>query len=123
LFVNHSGTGTASIGAGLTGTGNAISANSANAANTFATIEASTNSNTPNNSAIIGVSSGASRGVTGLVQSTGTGEAGVFGNNLRTTLGSYGVMGTGFDGVFGLMVSLVIQFKGLVRVYMDIMKI
>lgn len=101
LLVNNAGTNTAAIGAQLTGTGNAINAVSSNAANAFAVIQATTNSNTVLNSAVLGQSSGASRGVTGEVLQTGTGGAGVFGNNLRTN-GGNGVEGNGFNGVVGI---------------------
>jgi len=101
LLVTQTGTGTAAIGANLTGTGNSISANSSNAGNAFATIEASTNSSTLNNSAIIGISTAASRGVVGQVNSSGTGDVGVRGVNLRTN-GGIGAEGTGFNGLSGV---------------------
>src|SRR5690606_8890703 len=52
------------------------------------------------NSAIIGSSSGAANGVSGQVEATATGSAGIYGNNLRTT-GGYGTYGIGFNGVVG----------------------
>lgn len=89
------------IRAGVTGgNGVAILAESTVAANQFAAIEASTNTNQANNSAILGVSTGAGSGVSGEVTATATGFAGVFGNNLRTTGGS-GVDGNGFQGTSG----------------------
>ena len=73
----------------------------------YASIQASTASNygvvggTPlPTSAIIGNSSGKAFGVSGQVLSTATGEAGVFGNNLRTA-GGHGVLGMGFNGTVG----------------------
>jgi len=101
MFVTQTGTGTAAIGANLSGTGNAISANSSNAGNGFSTIEASTNSSTLNNSAIIGISTAASRGVVGQIANTGTGDVGVRGVNLRTN-GGIGAEGVGFNGLSGV---------------------
>jgi len=101
LLVNQSGTGTAAIGASLTGTGNAINAASTNAANTTSTIQATTNSSTLINSAILGQSTGAARGVAGEVTSTATADAAVRGNNTRTG-GGIGVEGVGFNGVSGI---------------------
>jgi hypothetical protein len=73
----------------------------------YASIQASTASNygvvggTPlPTSAIIGNSTGKAFGVSGQVLSTATGEAGVFGNNLRTT-GGHGVLGMGYNGTVG----------------------
>ncbi len=100
LLAQQTGTGTSAIGASLSGTGNAINAVSSNAANTTSTIQATTNSSTANNSAVYGQSTGAARGVTGEIASTATADAGVFGNNLRTT-GGMGVEGVGFNGVSG----------------------
>lgn len=104
LVVSHSGTTTAAIGANYTGaSGNAINAASNNAANGFATIQATTNSTTasPNQtSAVFGQSSGSARGVTGEVLSTATGDVGVRGRNLRTN-GGIGTEGVGFNGVSG----------------------
>lgn len=98
--INGSGTNTAALGVLFTGTGNSINAVNNNAANTFSVIQAQTNSTTANNSAILGISTATSRGVSGQVNSTGTGDAGVYGNNLRTT-GGYGVYGIGFNGTVG----------------------
>lgn len=87
--------------------GVAISASSAYTNAQYATIQATSVSNygtvggTPApTSAIIGNSSAKAYGVSGQVLSTGTGEAGVFGNNLRTT-GGHGVRGMGFNGTVG----------------------
>jgi len=73
----------------------------------YASIQASTASNygvvggTPiPTSAIIGNSTGKAFGVSGQILSTATGEAGVFGNNLRTA-GGHGVLGKGFNGTVG----------------------
>jgi hypothetical protein len=100
LLITHNGTGTAGIGVSFGGTGNAIQANSSNAANTFAVVQGTTNSATANNSALFGQSSGAARGVVGEVTSAATGDAAVRGNNLRTS-GGIGVEGVGFNGVSG----------------------
>jgi hypothetical protein len=51
-------------------------------------------------SAILGSSSAAGFGTSGQVLSTGTGQAGVYGNNLRTT-GGHGVWGFGYNGTVG----------------------
>jgi hypothetical protein len=83
-----------------TNTGVAIIANSTNAANTFSVIQASTNSSSTLASGIVGNSTGAANGISGQVESTGTGSAGVYGNNLRTN-GGYGTYGIGFNGVVG----------------------
>jgi hypothetical protein len=53
LNVNQTGTSTAAVGALIGGTGNAINASSTNANNSFATIQATTNSATLNNSAVL----------------------------------------------------------------------
>jgi hypothetical protein len=99
--VNQTGTGTASIGALLSGTGNAINAASTNANNTFATIQGVTNSITLNNSAIFGQTTGQARGVTGEATAASTTDVAVRGNNLRTA-GGIGVEGEGYNGVSGL---------------------
>ena len=101
LIVNQTGTATAAIGAILTGTGNAINAVSNNASNTTSTIQATTTSSTANNSAILGQSSGAARGVAGEVTSTGTADVASRGNNARTN-GGIGVEGVGYNGVSGI---------------------
>lgn len=73
----------------------------------YAAIQATTASNygtvgsTPiPTSAVIGNSSGKAFGVSGQVLSTGTGQSGIFGNNLRTN-GGHGVYGIGFNGTVG----------------------
>lgn len=98
--INGSGTNTAALGIQFTGTGNSINAANTNAANTFSTVQAVTNSSTANNSAIFGQSTGAARAVAGEVTATSTADAAVRGNNLRTT-GGMGVEGVGFNGVSG----------------------
>jgi hypothetical protein len=77
-----------------------IAATNTAAANGFATIQASTNTSSTTNSAILGSSSGAGNGVSGQVEQTATAFAGVFGNNLRLNGGS-GVDGIGFQGTSG----------------------
>jgi hypothetical protein len=101
LVVSQTGTGTASIGALLSGTGNAINAASTNANNSFAAIQSVTNSSTLNNSAIFGQTTGQARGVTGEATAASTTDVAVRGNNLRTT-GGIGVEGEGYNGVSGL---------------------
>jgi len=73
----------------------------------YAAIQASTASNfgtvggTPvPTTAIIGNSTGKAYGVSGQVEATATGQAGIFGNNLRTT-GGHGVYGIGYNGTVG----------------------
>lgn len=82
------------------GIGVAFRAESTNAANNFSAIQANTNSTAANNAAILGNNSGAGYGVTGQIPATATGEAGIYGSNLRTT-GGYGVLGIGYNGVVG----------------------
>ncbi len=100
VIINASGTGTAGLTVSLSGTGNAIQAGSSNAANTFATIQATTNSTTATNSAVFGSSTAAAAGVTGQISAGGTSYAGVYGNNLRST-GGVGVGGIGVTGIGG----------------------
>lgn len=83
-----------------TNTGVSIISNNTNAANTFSTIQASTNSTSNIASAVIGNSTGAAWGVSGQVQSTATAQAAVYGSNLRTN-GGHGMMGVGYNGVVG----------------------
>ena len=83
-----------------TNTGVAIISTSTNAANTFSAIQATTNSNSAIASGIIGSSSGAAYGVSGQAEAASTAQAGIYGNNLRTT-GGHGVYGIGFNGVVG----------------------
>jgi len=100
LLVNHSGTNTAAVGISFTGTGNAIQASASNAANAFAAIQATTNSGTATNSAILGQSTGAARAVAGQVEASATADVSVRGLNLRTS-GGIGVEGVGYNGVSG----------------------
>lgn len=81
-------------------TGVGLIATSVNASNGFSAIQASTNASSTLTSAIIGSSSGGANGVSGQVESGGTGAAGLYGNNLRTT-GGYGVYGIGVNGIVG----------------------
>ncbi|MNK01914.1 hypothetical protein D3C87_197280 [compost metagenome] len=98
--INGSGSNTAALGILFTGTGNSINASNTNAANTFAVVQAVTNSSTITNSAVLGQSSGAARALTGEVTAAATADAAVRGNNLRTA-GGMGVEGVGFNGVSG----------------------
>jgi len=98
--INGSGANTAALGVAFSGTGNAINAANTNAASTYATIQGTSNSATATNSAILGQSTGAARGVTGEVTAASTADAAVRGNNLRTA-GGMGVEGVGFNGVSG----------------------
>src|SRR5690554_3433594 len=90
-----------SIDASNSGTGVGIRAINTNTANTFAAIQAETNSSNNINSAILGSNSGAGYAVSGQIPATATGTSAVFGNNLRTTGGS-GVRGEGYNGVVGV---------------------
>lgn len=100
LEVNSTVNSSSSIRANNTATGVAIRAENSNASNTFATVQAITNSTDANNSAIIGNNDGAGFGVSGQIPVTATGTAAVYGSNLRTTGGS-GVSGIGLNGVVG----------------------
>lgn len=101
LLVNQSGSNTSGIGVSMTGTGNAINVSINNTNNSFAAIQATSNSGLVNNAAIFGQSSGSSRGISGEVTSSASGDAGVRGTNLRTSGGS-GLEGTGFNGTAGI---------------------
>lgn len=100
LDVSSSVTNSTGVLSTHNGVGVAFRAESTNSANSFSAIQANTNSATANNAAILGNNSGAGYGVTGQIPSTATGEAGVYGSNLRTT-GGYGVLGIGYNGVVG----------------------
>jgi hypothetical protein len=100
LEVNTAVNNSTAILTNVSGTGVGFRAESTSAANTFAAIQANTNSSTATNSAILGNNTGAGYGLAGQVMSTATGFAGVYGNNLRTT-GGVGVNGIGFNGVSG----------------------
>lgn len=80
--------------------GVAIKAESNNAANTFSTIQAETNSTSTNAAAVIGSTTGAAWAVSGQVEVGGTAESAIYGSNLRTN-GGHGVKGIGFNGVVG----------------------
>lgn len=98
--LNGSGTNTAALLVGFSGTGNAINAQNTNASNSYAAIQGVTNSSSVTNSAIFGQSTGAARGVVGEVTATSTASAAVRGLNLRTN-GGIGVEGVGYNGVSG----------------------
>lgn len=98
--ITNAGANSIGLKTNTTSTGVGVSSSVTNSANTFAAIQATTNSSTGTNSAIIGSSSGAANGVSGQIEATATGSAGVYGNNLRTT-GGYGTYGIGFNGVVG----------------------
>lgn len=100
LLVKNSGANTFVISAEHSNTGVSLSAVSTNAANTYSTIQATTNSSSNLASAVLGSSSGLAYGVTGQIEASGSGSAGVNGNNLRTT-GGHGVFGMGVNGVVG----------------------
>jgi hypothetical protein len=100
LEVNSAVANSTAFLANVTGVGVGFRAESTNSGNTFAAIQANTNSNSTTNSAILGNNSGSGYGVSGQIPSTATGVAAVYGNNLRTTAG-FGVYGQGFNGVVG----------------------
>lgn len=100
LEVNTAVANSTAVLANVSGVGVGFRAESTNAGNTFAAIQANTNSSGANNSAILGNNAGAGYGVSGQIPATATGAAGVYGSNLRTT-GGYGVLGIGFNGVVG----------------------
>lgn len=81
-------------------TGVGILTSSTNAANTFSSIQATTNSSSNVAAAIIGNTDGAAWGVSGQASSTSTAQAAVYGSNLRTN-GGHGVYGIGLNGVVG----------------------
>lgn len=88
------------VRADVSAVGVAVRAESTNASNNFAAIQAITNSTTADNAAIIGNNNGAGYGVAGQIPSNATGTAAVYGSNLRVGGGS-GVLGIGFNGVVG----------------------
>jgi len=98
--VNTSSAASSGFKSTHTNTGVAVNASSTLAGNTFSTIQATTASSSNLVSAILGSSSAAGFGTSGQVLSTGTGQAGVYGNNLRTT-GGHGVWGFGYNGTVG----------------------
>lgn len=100
LEVNTAVSNSTAVLANISGTGVGFRAESTNAGNTFAAIQANTNSTGANNSAILGNNSGGGYGVSGQIPASATGFAAVYGSNLRTT-GGAGVNGIGFNGVVG----------------------
>jgi hypothetical protein len=100
LEINSGVLNSTAVLANVSGVGVGFRAESTNAGNTFAAIQANTNSSGANNSAILGNNSGAGFGVSGQIPSNATGFAGVYGSNLRTG-GGAGVQGIGYNGVVG----------------------
>lgn len=96
----HSAANSIGLRTTTSNTGVGVLSTSTSSANTYSPIQATTNSSTTTTSAIIGSSSGAANGVSGQVESVGTAQAGIYGNNLRTT-GGHGVYGIGFNGLVG----------------------
>ncbi len=80
--------------------GVAFGAGTTNAANTYSTLQVTTNATSNTVSAILGSTTGGAWGVTGQVEAGSTASAGIHGNNLRTN-GGHGVYGKGFNGVVG----------------------
>jgi hypothetical protein len=100
MEVNTSVAGSTAYLANVSGTGVGFRAESTVPSNTYAAIQANTNSTGTSNSAILGNNTGAGYGVSGQIPNTATGFAAVYGNNLRTS-GGVGVNGQGFNGVSG----------------------
>ena len=100
LEVNTAVANSTAVLANISGVGVGFRAESTNAANSFAAIQANSNSSNANNSAILGNNSGAGYGVSGQIPSTAGGFAAVYGSNLRSSGGS-GVYGIGYNGVVG----------------------
>ena len=100
LEVNSAVNNSTAVLANVNGVGVGFRAESTNPSNTFASIQANTNSSNAQNSAILGNNSGGGYGISGQIPSTAGGLAAVYGNNLRTT-GGYGVYGQGVNGVVG----------------------
>jgi hypothetical protein len=100
LEVNTAVNNSTAVLANVTGTGVGFRAESTSPSNTFAVIQANTNSTANTNSAILGNNSGGGFGVAGQIPSGATGASAVYGNNLRTT-GGIGTEGIGFNGVAG----------------------
>lgn len=100
LEVNTSVASSTAVLANVSGSGVGFRAESTSPSNTFAAIQANTNSTGTSNSAILGNNSGAGYGVSGQIPNTATGFAAVYGNNLRSS-GGVGVSGQGFNGVSG----------------------
>ncbi|MFN5182974.1 MAG: tail fiber domain-containing protein [Bacteroidota bacterium] len=100
LEVNTSVNSSTAVLATVSSTGVGFRSESTNPSNTFAAIQANTNSSSQQNSAILGNNSGGGYGISGQIPSNATGLAAVYGNNLRTS-GGYGIYGQGFNGVVG----------------------
>lgn len=100
LQVNTDVPNSTAVRADHTGVGVSVRAASLNPANTFAAMQATTNSSDANNSAIIGNNEGAGYAIAGQIPGSASGSAAVYGSNLRTNGGS-GVTGIGFNGVVG----------------------
>ncbi|NVO03102.1 MAG: hypothetical protein HXX09_10435 [Bacteroidetes bacterium] len=98
--VNASTAATNAIKALHSNSGVAVNASSTLASNAYSTIQSTTASTNTLVSAVLGNSSAAGYGVSGQIAATGTAQAGVYGNNLRTT-GGHGVWGFGYNGVVG----------------------
>lgn len=98
--VNASTAATNAIKALHSNSGVAINASSTLASNAYSTIQSTTASTNTLVSAVLGNSTAAGYGVTGQIASTGTAQAGIYGNNLRTN-GGHGVWGFGYNGVVG----------------------
>ncbi len=80
--------------------GVALAAENTVANNTFSAIQATTNVNNIQASAILGHANNNGWGVTGQVAATGTAESAVLGNNFRSS-GGHGVLGYGYNGTVG----------------------
>lgn len=100
LEVNSAVNNSTAVLANVSGIGVGFRAESTNPANSFAAIQANSNSTNANNSAILGNNSGSGYAVSGQIPATATGAAAVYGSNLRTS-GGYGVQGIGFNGTVG----------------------
>jgi hypothetical protein len=100
LRVNVGGSNAIGIDVPVTGIGVGFRSNNTNASNTFAAIQAETNSSSANNSAILGNSTGGASGVAGQVTSGASAYAAVYGSNLRSGAG-VGVGGIGNTGLGG----------------------
>jgi hypothetical protein len=100
LEVNTAVANSTAVLANISGIGVGFRAESTNATNSFAAIQANSNSSNANNSAILGNNSGSGYAVSGQIPSTAAGFAAVYGSNLRSSGGS-GVYGIGYNGVVG----------------------
>jgi len=100
LEVNSAVNNSTAVLANVSGIGVGFRVESTSPSNSFAAMQANTNSSSATNSAILGNNSGGGYGVAGQIPASASGGAAVFGNNLRTGGGS-GVSGIGFNGVVG----------------------